>query len=472
MLRTKIICTLGPATSDPEVITEMVRGGLDVARLNMAHGDRESQVGMIDSVRRAAKSAARPIPILADLSGPKIRVGSMPAAITLRPADQIVIAPEGGTRPGQIPTTYAGLVSDLRPGSHVAINDGLIELECQDVDGERATFEVLRGGVVRSNQGINVPTGLDSTPSLTPKDLEDLDFVLSQGVEYVGMSFVRTGSDVSGLRDRLEGRALVVAKIEMARAVESIEDILREADMVMIARGDLGVELPFEQVPLAQKRIIQKANFHGRPVITATQMLESMIGHSRPTRAEASDVANAVLDGTDAVMLSGETAMGRHPILALEAIVRIIREIERSGVLAGGPRYLGEPTHRDRTGASPTEHAIALGTVDATRHLRAPAVLVLTSSGFSARLVSSHRPPVPIFAVTTERRTHAQLSAVWGVESVLAPEEGVSYKSLTDLGKKAIVESGIGAPGQSVVVTAGVPFHLPGTTNTLRVERL
>jgi pyruvate kinase len=472
MLRTKIICTLGPATSDREVIGEMVRRGMDVARLNMAHGDRASHRQMIESVRAASEAEGRPISVLADLSGPKIRVGSLAEPIALRPGDEITMTFQERAQPGQIPTRYAGLFQDLARGARVAIDDGLIELDCQEADGEEAVFEVRRGGVVRSNQGINVPTGLLSTPSLTPKDLEDLDFVLDQQVEHIGMSFVRTGSDVAQLKDRLEGRALVVAKIEMARAVASIDDILAASDMVMVARGDLGVELPFEEVPLAQKRIIQKANFHVRPVITATQMLESMIGHSRPTRAEASDVANAVLDGTDAVMLSGETAMGRYPLLALDAIARIVREIEASGVLAAGPRYLGDPTHQDRTGASPTEHAIALGTVDATRHLSAPAVLVLTSSGFSARLVSSHRPPVPIFAVTTDPRTRSQLAAVWGVEPVLAPKEGVSYKSLTDFGKKAILESGIGSPGQSVVVTAGVPFHRPGTTNTLRVERL
>ena len=445
---------------------------MDVARLNMAHGDRASHRRMIDAVRIASEAEGRTIAVLADLSGPKIRVGSLAEPIALRPGDRITMTFEDQAQPGQIPTTYAGLVQDLERGACVAVNDGLIELECQEVDGAEAVFEVLRGGVVRSNQGINVPTGLMATPSLTPKDIEDLDFVLDQQVEYVGMSFVRTGSDVAELKDRLAGRALVVAKIEMARALASIDDILGVSDMVMVARGDLGVELPFEAVPLAQKQIIQQANFRVRPVITATQMLESMIGHSRPTRAEVSDVANAVLDGTDAVMLSGETAMGRYPLLALDAIVRIVREIEASGVLAGGPSYLGDPTHQDRAGASPTEHAIAIGTVDATRHLGAPAVLVLTSSGFSARLVSSHRPPVPIFAVTTDPKTHSQLAAVWGVESVLAPKDGVSYKSLTDCGKQAIVESGIGSPGQAVVVTAGMPFHRRGTTNTLRVERL
>jgi pyruvate kinase len=240
----------------------------------------------------------------------------------------------------------------------------------------------------------------------------------------------------------------------------------------MVARGDLGVELPFEEVPLAQKRIIQAANFHARPVITATQMLESMLEHSRPTRAEASDVANAVLDGTDAVMLSGETAIGRYPLLALDAIVRIVREIESSGVLERGPRYLGDDGHESRRGASVREHAVASATVDALRHLDAPAVLVITRSGFSARLVSSHRPPVPIFAVTTDPTTYRQLSAVWGVRPLLARGQEVSYESLSTFGMRAILEAGVGSPGDSVAVTAGFPFHEPGTTNTLRVERL
>jgi pyruvate kinase len=413
MLRTKVVCTLGPATSDSEVIADMVRWGMNVARLNMAHGDHSGHAKMIEAVRSAGRELQQPVAILADLCGPKIRVGELGGPRELVPGDRVVITAEDHAAKDQIPTTYPELVDDLDEGVRVAID-----------------------------------------------------------VEYIGMSFVRTASDVSDLKTRVEGRALVVAKIEMARALATIDEILDVADLVMIARGDLGVELPFEKVPLAQKRIIQEANFHGRPVITATQMLESMIEHSRPTRAEASDVANAVLDGTDAVMLSGETAMGNYPLLALDAIVRIVREIESSGVLASGPRYLGSPGHQDRAGASPTEHAVALGTVDAVRHLEAPAVLVLTSSGFSARLISSHRPPVPIFGVTTDPRTYSQLSAVWGVRPVLAPSQGVSYKSLTDFGKAAILESGIGSAGQSIVVTAGVPFHRPGTTNTLRVERL
>ena len=472
MLRTKIVCTLGPATADPLIIRELVRGGMDVARLNMAHGGHSEHRRLIEAVRASAKDVDRPIGLLADLSGPKIRVGRLATPLRLAPGDEVAMAYEAQAKPGQLPTTYEPLARDVQAGMRVAVDDGLIELECTGVEGPEVAFRVVRGGTVRSGQGMNIPSGALSAESLTPKDLKDLDFVLEQGVEYVGLSFVRSAADVHALKTRVEGRALVIAKIEMARALAAIDQILEVSDLVMVARGDLGVELPFEEIPLAQKQIIQKANFHGRPVITATQMLESMIEHPRPTRAEASDVANAVLDGTDAVMLSGETAMGRHPLLALDALTRIVEEIEGSGVLARGPRYLGHPRQTERAGATPREHAVAHATVDAVRYLAAPAVLVLTTSGFSARLVSSHRPPVPIFAVTTDPRTYCQLSAVWGVRPVLAQEEGVSYESLTAAGKAAILASGIGRSGESIVVTAGFPFHEPGTTNTLRVESL
>ena len=473
MIRTKIVCTLGPATSEPNDIAALVTCGMDVARINMAHGAEDDRRRMIDSVRAAARVERRPVAILADLGGPKIRVGRIPEPVRVALGDEIVMAYEGRARAGEIPTTYAGIASDMRPGVRVAVDDGLIELQCTGVEGDSVAFDVVRDGVIRSNQGINIPSGVLSEASLTEKDVTDLDSALELGVEYVGLSFVRTASDVTDLKSRVAGRALVVAKIEMACAVDAIDEILDVADAIMIARGDLGVELPFEKVPLAQKRIIEKANLHATPVITATQMLESMIHHARPTRAEASDVANAVLDGTDCVMLSGETAIGRHPRLAVEAAWRIVAEIEKSGVLSSGPKYLGSPTPADRKGASPTEQAIACGLVDAVRQIDAPAVLVLTSSGFSARLVSSHRPPVPIFTVTTDPRTYRQLAAVWGVWPVLVgEEERVTYETLTGLGKRAILDSGFASKGECVVVTAGVPFHESGTTNTLRVERL
>ncbi len=412
------------------------------------------------------------MPILADLQGPKIRVGRLGEPAELKPEGLVTFAPEDEVSGEELPTTYANLARDIRPGDRMLLDDGLFELECEEVVEDRATFRVLRGGMLQSHKGMNIPTGSLSAASLTEKDLSDLDFALEEGVDCVGLSFVRSGTDVEDLKQRVDGRALVVAKLEMARALLVLDEILEASDMVMVARGDLGVELPFEEVPLAQKRIIEAANFYGRSVITATQMLESMIMSPLPTRAEASDVANAVLDGTDAVMLSGETAVGKYPLEALGALVRIVREVEGSGVLEAGPRYLGAAGSQQRRGASPREHAVASATVNAVRILKAPAVLVITRSGFSARLLASHRPPVPIFAVTTDPGIYRQLAAVWGVRPLLSQEEEVSYEGLSEFGKRSILGAGVGAPGDSVLVTAGFPFHEPGTTNTMRVEHL
>jgi pyruvate kinase len=472
MLHTKVVCTLGPASSTEDVIEALVRGGLDMARINMSHGSHDQHRATAEIVRRCARREGRPVPLLVDLAGPKIRVGDLAAPLALGAGESLVMAPEGRERPGEIPTTYEALARDVAPGDHVLLDDGLLELRCVGSDGERATFEVVRGGLLKSRKGINLPGIEVSTPSLTPKDERDLEFALDLGAEYISLSFVRRSGDVTTLKRLVQRRALVVAKIEKAQALGSIEAILSDADAVMVARGDLGVELPFERVPLAQKRIIQLANRFGRPVITATQMLESMIEHPRPTRAEASDVANAILDGTDAVMLSGETAVGRYPLQALEAIVRIAREIESSGVLERGPRYVSGVAGDTRGGATQREHAVASATVASVRQLRAPAIIVITRSGFSARLVSSYRPPVPIFAVSTDPMTFSQLAAVWGVRPLLAQEEEVSYEALTEFGKRAVLDTGVGRPGDAVVVSAGYPFHTSGSTNTMRVEEL
>ncbi len=472
MLRTKIVCTIGPATSDPSMLDALVRTGMDVARINMSHGDRETHRATLRAVREAGAAAGRKVGVLVDLQGPKIRVGKLATPRTLVPGTQVTFAPEGTEKGDELPTTYTRLAADVTQGDQVLLDDGLFELVCTGTDGDRAHFEVIRGGLLKSNKGINIPAGTISAASLTAKDLEDLDFALAEEADFVGLSFVRSAEDVRALKERVRGRALVVAKIEMARAMTEVDDILDTADLAMVARGDLGVELPFEQVPLAQKRIIQLANYHARPVITATQMLESMIENPRPTRAEASDVANAVLDGTDAVMLSGETAVGKYPVQAVEALVRIIREIESSGALESGPRYLTGEDHALRSGATAREHAVAAATVDAARNLHAAGVLVITRSGFSARLVASHRPGVPIFAVTTDPATLGQLAAVWGVRPVLADEVKISYEALTAFGKEVMRAAGVGAEGDAIVVTAGFPFHQSGTTNTMRIESL
>ncbi len=473
MRRTKVVGTLGPASASPEVMDQLLQEGLDMFRVNMAHGGRDQNRCLIEEARESADRVGKLVPVLVDLQGPKIRVGRLRRPLLLSEGQEITFAPEGQHEANELPTTYPDLAADVRVGGAILLDDGMLELECLTRAGDRATFRVVRGGLLHSNKGINLPGTEVGAPSLTEKDLEDLELALEQGVEYVGLSFVRRGADVATLKEKVGRRALVVAKIEMAQALNQIEEILAEADAVMVARGDLGVELPFEKVPLAQKRIIRLASYFGRPVITATQMLESMIDQPLPTRAEASDVANAILDGTDAVMLSGETAIGRYPIQSVEAIVRITREIEEeSGVLESGPRYLLRPDDRLRAGASPREHSVASATVQSARQLGAPAIIVLTLTGFSVRLVSSYRPPVPIFGICTDPKTARQLSAVWGVRPVLAEGAEVSYASLVRRGKEAVLDSGLGEEGDSVVITSGFPFHISGTTNTMRVERL
>ena len=472
MLRTKIVCTLGPVSSSPVRIRALLEAGMNVARLNMSHGDHDGHATVIQRLRATAEDLGRPLAILIDLAGPKIRVGELPEPIKLTPGERVTLAPEGVSQAEDIPTTYAHLAEDLKPGDHILLDDGLFELECVETAGQRASFVVTRGGLLTSRKGLNLP-GVDvQAPSLTPKDLLDLDFALDQRVEYVGLSFVRTGADVDDLRKRVGGRALIVAKIEMARALDVLDEIVVAADAVMVARGDLGVELPFEMVPLAQKRIVQVANAYGRPVIIATQMLESMIENPRPTRAEASDVANAILDGTDAIMLSGETAVGKYAIASVKAMVRITREIESGGVLKNRSVYDMMVGAHPRGGATDREHAVASATVESAARVDAPAVIVITRSGRSARLVSSYRPRVPIFCVCTDEHTFRQMSLVWGVWPVLAVGREVTYDSLTDFGKASVIATGVGQAGESVVVTSGYPFHTSGSTNAMRVEML
>ena len=364
-LRTKIVSTIGPATAAPDKIHALAELGVDVFRINFAHGTHEHHGRVIQWAREASKAVGKPIAILADLAGPKIRIGSLPEPVTLVERSTVVLAPEAEATSGELPTTYAPLAQDVSPGDRILLDDGLMELRVQDVKGSRVYCEVVRGGLLRSNKGMNLPGVRVSAPSLTEKDLADLAFAIDAGVDYIGLSFVQTAEDVEDLRRRIPNGTLIVAKIEKDTALENIEAILSVTDAVMVARGDLGVELPFERVPLAQKRIIQLANLYARPVITATQMLESMIENPRPTRAEASDVANALFDGTDAVMLSGETAAGRYPLLAVEAMIRIAGEIERSHAFEEGPKYDVPLFGHIRAGATPTEHAIASATVEA-----------------------------------------------------------------------------------------------------------
>ncbi|MGH7458723.1 MAG: pyruvate kinase [Longimicrobiaceae bacterium] len=467
--RTKIVCTLGPASSDRKRIASLIRAGMDVARINFSHGELEDHAETIRDLRDEARELERPVAILADLQGPKLRVGELPAPLELETGQVVNFAPEGSHKAGEIPTTYDRLAHDLEPGDVVLLADGMMELIVEDVEPPRVRMRVIHGGELSSHKGINLPGVMLGIPALTEKDRADLRFAVEHGVDYVGFSFVREASDVQDLARRIpKDGPLVVVKIEKGLALRNLQPILEASAAAMVARGDLGVELPYEKVPLAQKQMIQLANLFGRPVITATQMLESMIENPRPTRAEASDVANAIIDGTDAVMLSAETAIGSFPVEAVKAMVRIAGEIERSSVMEGGPRY-DLPLEVKTSASTPTERAIASATVEAVRRLHAPLIVTFTRSGFSARVVSSFRPPVPILAVTDNPRTYNQLALVWGTIPLLCPESP-SFDEMLEFARGHIVDTGLASRGDRVVLTAGLPMNVPGTTNLLRVE--
>jgi pyruvate kinase len=465
--RTKIVCTIGPASSSPTVLRALITAGMNVARINFSHGTHEQHAEVISAVRSIAKEIGRPIAILGDLQGPRIRIGDLPAPIMLLEGSDIVLAPEAVAEPGDVPVTYGELASDVKVGDRILINDGLLDLVVLEVRPPRVVARVVHGGPMSSHKGINLPGVLVSAPSITEKDRADIELAVGQEVDYLALSFVRRAKDIEGLRRLVPPHMLVVAKIEKDTALANIDSILRVADAVMVARGDLGVELPFEEVPIAQKRIISLANAAGRPVITATQMLESMIENPRPTRAEASDVANAILDGTDAVMLSAETATGQYPELAVRAMSRIITEIESHPA----PRQRVTDHARLRRADAPveTEDAIAAATVAAVRMLAVPLIIVFTKSGFSARVVASHRPEVPILAVTDVERTYRQLALVWGVQPELVPSAR-SYNEMVGHALAAARGRGLAKANERVVVTAGVPFDQPGSTNMMKVE--
>ncbi|MFI5242416.1 MAG: pyruvate kinase [Gemmatimonadales bacterium] len=463
--RTKIVCTLGPAAASAAVNPTQMQAGLDVARINFSHGTHEEHAATIAIVRELAAQLVRPVAIMGDLQGPRIRVGDLPAPLDLASGDDIVLAPEAHEQAGDVPVTYEALAHDVHVGDRILMDDGLIDLVVLDVEAPRVRARVVHGGSLRSHKGINLPGVVVSAPSITDKDRADIEFAIAQKLDFLALSFVRRAEDISSLRAMIPAGMLVVAKIEKDTALAAIGSIVEASDAVMVARGDLGVELPFEEVPIAQKRIIAVCNALGRPVITATQMLESMVTNPRPTRAEASDVANAILDGTDAVMLSAETAAGAYPQLAVSAMTRIILEIERRPL----PHVTFEVRPEDLDGRVATEDAIAAATTAAAHSLGAPLVVVFTKSGFSARIVASRRPGVPILVLTDVERTYRQLALVWGVVPELVPRSA-NYEEMFEHARTVIERRRLARPGDRVLVTAGVPFDVPGTTNLLRVE--
>jgi len=480
--RTKIVATLGPAWAEREQMHILLGTGVDVVRINSSHGTPEVRRGWIERLKEIRAERGQAVAILLDLQGPRIRVGVLAQPRLLEVGQEVVFAPEANATPEEIPTTYADLAKDLHPGARILLDDGLLSVTVLSSEGDRVRARVQYGGELKSNKGMNLPGVEVSAPALTGKDLEDVALGDALGVDYIALSFVRKAGDMQRLRGLVSKRIKLIAKIEKDTALKDLCGILEASDGIMVARGDLGVELPFEEVPLAQKRLIREANLHGKIVITATQMLESMVNAPVPTRAEASDVANAILDGTDAVMLSAETAVGKYPAEAVQAMDRIAREMEshRTGRSPAYDAALGrrtaessEPSHAfqgpDRTAR--TEDAISVAVGAASELLRAPFILCFTSSGFTARKVATYRPLVPIVAATPEADTFHQLSLVWGVFPLLTGHS-TDYDHLLGQARAQILQRGLAAAGDRVVVTAGVPFDVPGTTNLLKIEML
>jgi pyruvate kinase len=466
--RTKIVATLGPASSGEDMIEALIEAGVDVMRINSSHGTAESRTAVMDSVHCVRERLGRSVAILVDLQGPRIRVGTLAKPLQLVEGSDVTFAPEDECTGDDIPTTYGQLADDVAAGTRILLDDGLLEVSVTGVEGSKVNGRVVHGGELKSNKGMNLPDVRVSAPSVTEKDEIDIALAVKHGADFVGLSFVRKYQDVESLRALLPPGVRIVSKIEKAAALEDLPGIVDTTDAIMVARGDLGVELPFEEVPLAQKRVISLANRFGRPVITATQMLESMIEKPRPTRAEASDVANAVLDGTDAVMLSAETAIGAYPVEAVRAMARIVERTESSHMT----EELPERQRLSRLFADQgpeTADAIAAATCAAAEMLGVPLIVCFTHSGFTARKLAAYRPTVPIIGLTTEASTFQQLALTWGVHAALEDAQP-TYDRMLEVARDYLTSRDYAQEGDRVVVTAGVPFDTPGTTNLLKVE--
>src|SRR5664279_24992 len=467
MPNTKIVATLGPATDAPGVLNQLFAAGVDVFRLNASHGAQDDHAARIDAVRKAAREARVHAGILLDLQGPKIRLGYFEEGHALLQTGAIfTITTESvmGTAE-RASTGYSRFARDVQPGHRILLADGSIELVALESDGTSVRTRVVTGGPIGDHKGINLPGVQVSIPSLTEKDLADLHFGLTAGVDMVALSFVRTAGDVRQLRDRLGGRPItIVAKIEKPEGWENIETILDVTDGVMVARGDLGVEISLERVPRIQKSIIRRARRKGRFVITATQMLESMIANPTPTRAEVSDVANAIYDGTDAVMLSAETSVGKYPVETVKMMSRTAAQADESVRRHG---------FREMMNREYVTHAeiVADSAYRAARMSQATAIVVFSASGSSARLVSKFRPPVPIFVFTASERVARVLSIVYGVTPLLAPDVSSTDEMLNQM-DKVLIEGGFLQKGELVVFVAGQPVGRPGTTNLMKLHRL
>ena len=468
MRRAKIVCTLGPATATSEIINDLVNAGMNVARLNLSHGDQEVHTRSYEMVRAASISSGKGVGILADLQGPKIRLARFASGpVALHVGDSFTITTK--EVPGDVTicgTTYPGLPGDCNVGDRILIDDGRVGLEVVQVTNDSVITRVTEAGTVSDNKGINLPGVAVSVPALSEKDISDLRWALKQGVDMIALSFVRSAADVVDVHKIMddEGRRIpVIAKIEKPQAVDNLKEIIDAFDGIMVARGDLGVELPLEQVPMVQKRAIELARAATKPVIVATQMLESMIASNRPTRAEASDVANAVLDGADALMLSGETSIGVDPVHVVDTMSKIMTHIEAEA-LEKLPKLADDAQGK-------TAKAMCLAAVDVATHVEAVSLVAFTETGSSARLVARHRSRTRIMAFTPNEQVRNQLTLVWGIETFLVPRVSHTDEMVEQL-DKILLDFGIFKMHDLILVIAGVPPGVPGSTNGMRVHKL
>ncbi|MEK3766956.1 MULTISPECIES: pyruvate kinase [Paenibacillus] len=471
MRKSKIVCTIGPASESLENIKKLILAGMNVARLNFSHGDFEEHGARINTIRQASKELNKTVAILLDTKGPEIRTGKLEVEpIELVQDEYLTLTTEEilGTQ-DRISITYSELPNDVQVGSTILIDDGLIGLTVVDIQGTEIKTRIVNGGTIKSKKGVNVPGVNISLPGITEKDTNDILFGIEQDIDFIAASFVRKASDVQEIRELLEknnaSHIQIISKIENQQGVDNLDEILEASDGLMVARGDLGVEIPAEDVPLAQKLMIQKCNVAGKPVITATQMLDSMQRNPRPTRAEASDVANAILDGTDAIMLSGETAAGKYPVESVLTMSRIAEKAESA--LNHHEIFMKQQTAQETTVTEAISQSVAISALD----LNAKAIISSTVTGHTARVVSKYRPKAPIIAVTTQERTMRQLSLVWGVTPVFG-QVASSTDELLETAIKGGKDSGLVQTGDLVVITAGIPLGRSGSTNLVKVSTI
>ncbi|RCX17290.1 pyruvate kinase [Fontibacillus phaseoli] len=471
MRKTKIVCTIGPSSESLENIKKLIMAGMNVARLNFSHGDFEEHGNRIKTIRKASEELGKSIAILLDTKGPEIRTGKLKVEpIELEQDEFITLTTEEilGDK-DRISITYKELPGDVEAGSTILIDDGLIGLTVVDVQGTEIKCRIINGGTIKSKKGVNVPGVNISLPGITEKDANDIKFGIEQGIDFIAASFVRKASDVLEIRELLEGsnatHIQIISKIENQQGVDNLDEILEVSDGLMVARGDLGVEIPAEDVPLVQKRMIEKCNRVGKPVITATQMLDSMQRNPRPTRAEASDVANAIFDGTDAIMLSGETAAGKYPVESVLTMSRIAEKAESA--LEYREIFIKQSNAQQTT----VTEAISQAVANSALELNAKAIITSTETGYTARMVSKYRPKAPIIAVTTVEQTCRRLALNWGVTPVKG-EVATSTDEMFDNAMKGGLNSGLVKEGDLVVITAGIPLGRSGSTNLIKIGQV